>query len=444
MKLLNSLITCGLCSLAQFSQAQISNVDGIKPLKGVDIHKQLDRQEQQGKQSNLVGKKVSISVANFLNESVSGQLLGNIIRTDLERSGIFRLIDPQQTIDDSASIDLQSWKNKGVEVLLTGRAMTSSDSRVEIRYKLIDTLSGATIAAQSLIVPQQFARLGAHRVADDIHEKLTGIRGAFATRIAYVSHTGGEYRLEIADSDGENAFIALRSAEPIISPTWSPDGSKLAYVSFESKKPVVYVQELASRKRVIVANFKGNNSSPAWSPDGRRLAISLSREGLTQIYTVNVDGSELKKLTQSSGIDTEPRYSPDGQSIYFASDRGGEFQIYTMNIDGGNIQRLNVSGTYNVSPSVSPDGKMLAFISRREGRFQLHSYNLASALELRLSDSANDESPSFAPNGRHILYATEINGKGALAITSIDGSSKYILSARGSNIYEPAWGPFTK
>ena len=394
--------------------------------------------------SGVGANQIPVSIAGFVNESAGGQPVSSIIRADLERSGMFRLIDTQETIAESAQVDLADWKSKGADALATGSVVKLSDGRIEIRYKLIDTVRGASLTAQSLVVQPQFARLGAHRVADDIFEKLTGIRGAFATRIAYVSRSGGEYRLEIADSDGENAFVALRSSEPIISPTWSPDGSKLAYVSFESKKPVVYVQELASRKRVIAANFKGSNSAPAWSPDGRRLAIALSREGLTQIYSVSADGSDLRKLTHSNGIDTEPCYSQDGQSIYFTSDRSGGPQIYRMNADGGDLKRVTYAGSYNISPSVSPDGKMLADISRREGRFQLHVLDLASSREMRLSDTAHDESPSFAPNGRYILYATEAGGRGTLAVASVDGSAKYTLSARGSNIREPAWGPFTK
>ncbi len=394
--------------------------------------------------SGVGANQIPVSIAGFVNESASGQPVSSIIRADLERSGMFRLIDTQEAISESTQVDLASWKSKGADALATGSVVKLSDGRIEIRYKLIDTVRGVSLAAQSLIVQSQFARLGAHRVADDIFEKLTGVRGAFATRIAYVSRSAGEYRLEIADSDGENAFIALRSSEPIISPTWSPDGSKLAYVSFESKKPVVYVQELATRKRVIAANFKGSNSAPAWSPDGRRLAIALSRDGLTQIYSVSADGSDLRKLTQSNGIDTEPCYSPDGQSIYFTSDRSGGPQIYRMNADGGDLRRVTYGGSYNISPSVSPDGKMLAYISRREGKFQLYVLDLASSRETRLSDTAHDESPSFAPNGRYLLYATEAGGRGTLAVASIDGSARYTLSARGSNIREPAWGPFTR
>lgn len=394
--------------------------------------------------SGVGANQIPISIAGFADEAASGQSISGIIRADLQRSGLFRLIDTTETIAETVNVDLAGWKAKGADALVTGSVLKHADGRLELRYKLMDAVKSVNLSAQSLSAQSQFVRLAAHRIADDIFEKLTGIRGAFATRITYVARSGGEYRLEVADSDGENAFIALRSSEPIISPTWSPDGGKLAYVSFESKKPVVYVQDLASRRRIAAANFKGSNSAPAWSPDGRKLAIALSREGLTQIFTVNADGSDLKKLTQSNGIDTEPCFSPDGQSLYFTSDRSGGPQVYRMNLDGGELKRITFGGNYNISPSISPDGKMLAYISRREGRFQLYVLDLATSQELRLSDTSHDESPSFAPNSRYILYATEAAGRGTLAVASTDGSAKYTLSARGSNIREPSWGPFTK
>ena len=388
--------------------------------------------------------QIPISVAGFADESITGQAISAIIRADLQRSGMFKLIESPETLSETSAVNLSSWKAKGADALVTGSAVRHSDDRIELRYKLADTVRTVDLTVQAISAQPQFIRLAAHKIADDIFEKLTGIRGAFATRIAYVSRSAGEYKLEVSDSDGENYFTALRSNEPIISPTWSPDGSKLAYVSFESKKPVIYVQDLANRRRIIAANFKGSNSAPAWSPDGKKLAIALSREGLTQIYLVNDDGSDLKKLTRSNGIDTEPCFSPDGQSIYFTSDRSGGPQIYKMNLDGADLRRLTFGGNYNISPSVSPDGKMLAYVSRREGKFQLHVLDLTTSQELRLSDSSHDESPSFAPNSRYILFATESSGKGALTVVSVDGSVRYTLSARASTIREPSWGPYSK
>lgn len=388
--------------------------------------------------------QIPISVANFANEGSAAQSVSAIIRADLERSGQFRLIENSEALAETTPVNLGSWRAKGADALVTGSVTRLSDGRQDLRYKLMDTVKTSELSALGLTLQPQVMRLGAHRLADDIYEKMTGVRGAFSTRIAYIVKSGSEYRLEVADSDGENPVAAIRSTEPLISPTWSPDGSKLAYVSFENKKPVVYVQELASRRRIIVANFKGSNSAPAWSPDGKKIALALSRDGQTQIYMVNADGSDLKRLSNSAGIDTEPRFAPDGQSLYFTSDRSGGPQIYKMSIQGGEARRVTFSGSYNISPRISPDGKMLAYVSRRDGRFQLFALDLASSQELRLSDGARDESPSFAPNGKYLMYATEAGGRGTLAVVSTDGRARYTLSTRAGTIREPTWGPFSQ
>ena len=394
--------------------------------------------------SGVGANQIPIAIARFADEAAGDQAVSAIIRADLQRSGLFRLIDAPDIITEKTAPNYSYWNAKGADAMVGGSAVRLNDGRTELRYRLLDTAKGNEISAISLAVQPQFTRLAAHRIADDIFEKLTGIRGAFSTRIAYVAKSGTEYRLEVADSDGENAFAALRSPEPLISPVWSPDGSKLAYVSFENKKPSIFVQDLVTRKRVAVANFKGSNSAPAWSPDGRKLAIALSRDGSTQIYLINADGSDLKRLTNTNGIDTEPCFSPDGQSIYFTSDRSGGPQIYRMNLDGGDARRISFGGSYHISPAVSPDGKMLAYIARREGRFQLYVLDLITSQELRLSDASRDESPSFAPNGRYIMYASDANGRGTLSVVAVDGSARYSLSAKASNIREPAWGPFSK
>ena len=387
--------------------------------------------------------RIPVAIANFTGDAAAAQVVTSTVRADLERSGLFKLVDPGgATLDENAQINFGDWKGRGADALAAGSLARGGDGRMEARFRLYDTQKQVALGGAVFVTGNDQLRAAGHRIADYIYEKLTGEKGVFSTRIAYVVKTGGQFRLHIADADGQGAATALSSSEPIISPVWSPDGSKLAYVSFEKKKPVIYVHSLASGQRQVVANFKGSNSAPAWSPDGRRLAIVLSKDGNSQIYVVNADGTGVQRLTQSAGIDTEPRYSADGGTIYFTSDRGGSPQIYRMGANGGDAQRVTFDGTYNVSPRPSADGKSLAFISRRDGRFQLAVMDLASKQVQVLTDSHKDESPSFAPNSRMILIATEIGGRGVLSAVSSDGRIKQRLSISAGDVREPAWGPF--
>jgi TolB protein len=385
-----------------------------------------------------------IAIAAFANESIAPAQISAVIKADLERSGYFRVIDGGSALPETMPINFEEWRMRGADALVIGSVQRLADGRLDVRYRLHDTVRATQASALALAVQPQFSRLAAHKIADDIYERLLGVPGAFATRIAYVTKVGREYRLEVADADGEETHVALRSNEPIISPAWSPDGTRVAYVSFENKKPVVYVQNLVSRQRTVVANYKGSNSAPNWSPDGTRLAVALSRDGLTQIYLVDADGGNLRRVTNSGGIDTEPQFAPDGETIYFTSDRSGGPQIYRMNINGGQAQRVTFNGNYNISPRISPDGRTLAYISRRNGKFQLYSLDLVNGQEQRLSDTEKDESPSFAPNGRYIMYATESGRRGTLAVVSVDGRVKQVLTTQAGDIREPTWGPFMK
>ena len=396
-------------------------------------------------------QRIPIAIVPFAGEGAladaSGASISSIVRADLERSGLLRAIEvpplnPLPT--EASSVNFAEWRARQADALVLGSVAARPDGRFEVRFKLFDTVKSADLSGVAYTLSRAQARATAHRIADFIYEKLTGEKGVFATRIAYVVKRGNRFELQIADADGAGAETALASFEPIISPTWSPDGRRLAYVSFENKKPVVYVHSLADGKRQVAANFKGSNSAPAWSPDGTRLAVSLSRDGGSQIYVINADGSNVRRLTQSGGIDTEPVFSPDGQSLYFTSDRGGSPQIYRMPASGGEAQRVTFEGSYNVSPRISPNGRVLAYIARNGGKFQVATLDLASRQIQVLTDSDKDESPSFAPNGRMILLATVNGGRGVLSAVSADGRIKQRLTVQAGDVREPAWGPYIR
>ena len=389
--------------------------------------------------------RMPVVVPIFESESALPRGITDVIRADLERSGLFSMVDVGPIALSASTVpDLAGFRSRGADAVLTGTVVALPGGLFEVRFRLYDAQRQTELGGQALRMAPQQNRATAHRIADFVYEKLTGQPGYFSTRIAYVVKSGARFELQIADADGENPQAALVSREPIISPSWAPDGQRLAYVSFEAKKPVVYIHTLASGQRQVVANFQGSNSAPAWSPDGRQLAVVLTKDGLSQLYLINADGSGVRRVASSSGIDTEPAFSPDGQWIYFTSDRGGSPQIYRIPVAGGNAQRITFDGNYNVTPRPSPDGRSLAYITRRDGRFQVALLDLNSRQTLVLTDSGRDESPSFAPNGRMILYASESGGRGVLAAVSADGRVRQRLSVQAADVREPAWGPLPR
>jgi TolB protein len=389
--------------------------------------------------------QMPISVAGFRGQEAAGQKISEIVAADLERSGQFRnVVSPSGPTDETSRPELTALRQTGADSFAAGSVTKLVDGRFDVRFRLWDVVKGQDLGGQSFAVSPADLRLAAHRVSDYIYERLTGDKGAFSTRIAYITKSAQRFQLWVADADGENAQSALASSEPIISPAWSPDGGQLAYVSFESRKPVIYVHDVGTGKRRLIANFKGSNSAPAWSPDGQTLAVTLSRDGGSQLFLLSAAGGEPRRLIQSPSIDTEPAFSPDGKSIYFVSDRGGSPQVYKVAISGQNVERVTFTGTYNISPAVSPDGRWIAYISRVSGAFKLHLMDIATTEVRSLTDTTTDERPSFSPNSKMIVYATQQQGKESLMTSTLDGRVKARLNGRNGDIREPDWGPFFK
>ena len=389
--------------------------------------------------------QLPIAIAPFRGDDQAPQKIAAIVQADLERSGQFRAVDASgASLDESSRPDVAPWRQKGADSLAAGSLTRLADGRYDVRFRLWDVVRAQELGVLGLVVTQGDLRLAAHRIADFIYEKLTGEKGVFSTRIAYVTKGGGRYTLRVADADGEGGQVALNSPEPIISPAWAPDGKQLAYVSFEKQKAVIYTQDTSTGARRELANFRGSNSAPAWSPDGQTLAVTLSRENGSQLYLIDRNGGNVRRLTSSNAIDTEPAFAPDGRGIYFVSDRGGSPQIYRTSTAGGNVERVTFGGSYNISPAISPDGRTLAYVSRQGGAFRLHTLDLSGggAQPVALTDTSEDESPSFAPNGRLIIYATRAQGRDVLMTTTLDGKIKARLLSTNADVREPVWGPF--
>ena len=377
------------------------------------------------------------------------QDIAAIVGADLQRSGRFAVLPSTQYFERPGrlnDVDYRAWKDRRIDHLAVGQIRATDNGRYEVRFALVDVLRSRSLVQQSFTIESSQMRRLAHHISDQIYQKLTGERGAFNTRIAYISATrrtgDSVYELSVADADGYNPRTVLRSNQPLMSPSWSPDGRQLAYVSFENRRAQIVIQTLATGSRTVVSSAPGINGAPSWSPDGQRLALTLSKDGDAEIYSYHIRSGALSRLTYNSAIDTEPVWSPDGQSIVFTSDRGGNPQLYRLLLPGGQVQRLTFTGDYNAAAAISADGRTLALVHRRGGRFYIAVAN-ANGQSLRLlTPGGLDESPSFAPNNRMILYATSEAGRGVLAAVSVDGRVRQRLALVAGDVREPAWSPY--
>jgi TolB protein len=378
--------------------------------------------------------------------------VARLVSDDLARSGRFKSMDRKDMIEEphtGAKISFDDWRRLGNDYILVGQMQPQGPDRYNISFELYNVLNRQRLLGYQISANSSGLRLASHQVADMVFEKILGIRGAFATRIAYISVLGSvpnrSYRLIVADADGENPHTVMQSNEPLMSPSWSPDGQNLAYVSFEARLPSVYVQYLKTGERRRVSAKAGVNQAPAWSPDGKKLALTLStRDGNLDIYVLDLTTQALTRITDDPSIDTEPQWSKDGQSLYFTSDRAGGPQIYRVGIQpGDHPRRLTFQGNYNARPRVSPDESQLAFVTQEDGAYRIAVMDLRGRGEVQvLTKGRFDVSPSYAPNGAEIIYASRDRGRGVLALVTDDGRVQERLVSSEGEVQEPVWSPF--
>jgi TolB protein len=391
------------------------------------------------------GRQIPIVLVPFANEDSAPQNITPVIGNNLARTGLFRIVNTTGISvlpSEPSEINFTDWTARSAEALVIGGIYPVAGGRFEVRFRLFDVAKQNQIASLSYTVSASQLRATAHKISDEIYEKLLGERGVFSTKIAYVLKRGMRFDLQVADADGFNPQTILSSQEPIRSPKWSPDGNKLAYVSFESRKSTVIVQDLATGQRKTIANFRGDNYAPSWSPDGSRLVVALSKDSVSQIYLIAANGGDATRITESNSIDTNATFTPDGKDIIFVSNRSGGPQLYRIPVSGGTPQRLTFEGNYNVNPRMSADGKLVAFVNREGGKLRIATLELASSQVNVLTEGPLDDSPSFSPNGRTVLFESKAGGRGILGSVSVDGRVKSRLTSQSGDVREPAWGPY--
>ena len=413
--------------------------------------------QQKGLEIDIVGGNASalpIAVVPMPYQGSAGAPatdVAAVVRSDLDRSGQFRGLPEVQIVERptrGSEVKYPTWRALKQDYLVVGRVLDAGAGAYRVEYELFDVAKGERMLCLAMTARSNAMRDVAHQMADAIYEKITGVRGAFWTRIAYVTASGRgdamRYALMVADSDGYNPQTIVRSAEPLLSPSWSPDGNQLAYVSFERGNSAIYIQNIATGGRELVASFRGINSAPAFSPDGRKLALTLSRSGNPEIYVMDLGSKQLTQLTNHFAIDTEPTWSADGSTLYFTSDRGGRPQIYQVPASGGSASRVTFQGNYNAKASVSFDGKKIAVAQGAGNSYKiaLMDSSLGSPRWSTLSPGSLDESPSFAPNAGMVLYAAREGGRGVLYAVSADARVRQRLVLADGDVREPAWGPY--
>lgn len=392
-----------------------------------------------------------------MNGIAGSQDISRIVEADLNRSGLFRAIPREDMLSYPSAIEdvyYRDWRILGAEYLVVGSLKAMTENRYELSFSLINITAQKIEFKHRVRGGAREIRDLAHTVSDKVYQAITGIPGAFSTRIAYISAQrelveNGKlgksiFRLHVSDADGAREQLMLKSSEPIMSPAWSPDGKELAYVSFETGRPAIFRQNLITAERQQLTNFSGLNNAPAWSPDGSKLAMVLSKDGNPELYLLELASGKFTRLTRHFAIDTEPTWMPDGKHLLFTSDRGGTPQIYKLSLANGSIERLTFRGNYNARPNLAPDGRTLALVHRESSVFHIASFDLKTRRLIELTETTLDESPSIAPNGAILMYATKQGDRGVLAAVSLDAGVKYILPAREGDVREPAWSPFLR